>query len=76
MSLNLIDLNIGEKGIIKKIVCSRPIQERLHTMGLIRGVLIEASGLGPFISPRIYRYLNTQVAIRNGIAGKIKIIKQ
>jgi len=74
--MNLIDLKVGERAIIKEIRCSDLTKERLHTMALVRGVLIEYKGSSPLHSPRIYAYLNTQVAIRSVIARKIEVEKQ
>ena len=73
--MTLIDLKIGEEGIIEKINAPYFIEERLHSLGLIRGTKIELIEKGPFNSPRIYLYLNTKLALRNNIAKKIKIKK-
>ncbi len=74
--MNLIDLKKGESALIKEIRCSKLVKERLHTMALIRGVLIKYKGSSPLSSPHIYSYLNTQVAIRSDIAQKIIVEKQ
>jgi len=73
--MNLLDLKIGEEGIIKEINDVYFIQERLHSLGLIRGVKIKLIKKSPLDSPRIYSYLNTKLALRNNIAKKIKIKK-
>jgi len=73
--MNLLDLKIGEIGVIKEIDDVYFIKERLHSLGLIRGTKISLIEKSPFNSPRIYSYLNSNLALRNNIAKKIKIEK-
>ncbi len=71
--LNLLDLSIGESGIIGEILAPYFIRERLHHLGLISGIIITPIELTPLGSPRVYLYLHTQIAIRNNLAKKIRI---
>jgi len=73
--MNLLDLKTGETGIITEIDDVYFIKERLHSLGLIQGIKIRLTEKSFFGSPRIYSYLNTNLALRNNIAKKIKIKK-
>ncbi len=70
---NLLDLSVDQEGIIEKISVSFPVKERLHRLGLIKGVSIKLVKATPWGSPRIYAFLHGQMAIRNNLAKKIKI---
>lgn len=67
-------LGINKSGIIDKINTNEITKERLHSFGLIEGVEITAIKNAPLGSPRIYRCLNTNIAIRNKIAKQIDIL--
>ena len=72
MSL-LYNLPINKIGIIEKINTSDSVKERLHSFGLIKGVEIKYIKNSPLGCPRIYRCLNTMIAIRNKTAKLIEI---
>ncbi|MEA3449817.1 MAG: FeoA family protein, partial [Patescibacteria group bacterium] len=67
------DLKKNEIAVIKKINTHKHIKERLHSFGLIRGVEIEFIKKSPMGCPKIYRCLDTTIAIRNKIAKSIQI---
>lgn len=69
----LNQLRAGEKGIIKAIGTDRITKERLESLGLIAGVEVGSVGAAPLGCPRIYRVLNTLVALRNETAGSIRV---
>ena len=69
----LIDLEIGQAGIIREILAPYFIKERLHHLGIVSGIKITPVKITPLGSPRIYFYLHTQIAIRNDLAKKIRI---
>ncbi len=70
----LYNLPIGKTGIIKKINTDEVIKERLHNFGLIMGVEISLVKSSPLGCPRIYRCLNTMIALRNKTAKQIEIL--
>lgn len=70
----LNDLPINQVGIIQKINTSNIIKERLHSFGLIKGVEIKPIKRSPLGCPRMYRCLNTTIAIRNKTAKQIEIV--
>ncbi len=71
--INLYSLKQGQKALIKKINSCENVKERLHSFGLIRGVEIELVESSPLSCPRVYRCLNTLIAIRNKTAKLIEI---
>jgi len=71
--ITLHNLKLGEKALIKKINSCDNVKERLHSFGLIRGVEIQLIKSSPLSCPRIYRCLNTSIAIRNKTAKLIEI---
>lgn len=70
----LSDLPINKKGIINGIHTNEAVKERLHSFGLIKGVEITPIKTSPLDCPRIYRCLNTTIAIRNKTAKQIEIL--
>jgi Fe2+ transport system protein FeoA len=66
-------LSVGEKGLIQSINTDYVTKERLESLGLITGVEIEVIRKSPLGSIKIYKCLNTLVAIRNEIAVKIQV---
>jgi ferrous iron transport protein A len=71
--ITLYQLVKGEKGIIKAIHSDTTTKERLESLGLIEGVEISALRSSPLGCPRIYRALNTMVALRNDTAKQIAV---
>jgi len=70
----LSDLPIDKKGTIDKVHTNEAVKERLHSFGLIKGVKIMPIKNSPLGCPRIYRCLNTTIAIRNKTAKQIEIL--
>jgi ferrous iron transport protein A len=64
---------IGGAGLIREITTDHITKERLESLGLIRGVEIGVIRKSPLGSPKIYRCLNTLVALRNEIARQIQV---
>lgn len=73
MVKQLNQIPIGGKGIIHGISADHVTKERLESLGLIQGVEISVVRQAPLGSPKIYRCLNTLVALRNEIAAKIEV---
>ena len=71
---SLYDLKLNQRGIIQSIKASKNISERLHSFGLINGAQVIYEARAPLGSPRIYKCLNTKIAIRNKTARQIKIL--
>lgn len=77
MAKTLYQLKKGEKGVIKAIHTDNATKERLESLGLIEGVEISNLRSSPLGCPRIYRALNTMIALRNDTAKQIAVeVKQ
>ncbi len=70
---SLLDLSLGEKARILKVNGCTEIIDRIYSFGLVKDVEIELIKETPFHSPRVYKLLNTTVALRTGIAKKIEV---
>ena len=73
MKISLFELPINKKAAIKKINTDQITKERLHSLGLIKDVEITFIRNAPLGCPKIYKCLNTFIAIRSSIAKKIEI---
>ncbi len=69
----LIKLPIGQKAFIKSINTDYVTKERLESLGMIEGVAITNIRNSPLGNPRVYKCLNTLVALRNEIAKQITV---
>ena len=69
----LDQISIGKKGTIEEIQTDHVTKERLESLGLIKGVEIEVVRKSPLGNPKIFRCLNTLVALRNDISRKIQV---
>jgi ferrous iron transport protein A len=69
----LDQIAIGGKGLIREITTDHITKERLESLGLIKGVEIGVIRKSPLGSPKIYKCLNTLVALRNEIARQIQV---
>lgn len=70
-TLNLIPTGIA--AIIQEITTDHVTKERLESLGLISGVEIIFIRKSPLGSIKIYKCLNTLVALRDDIADKILV---
>jgi len=70
----LYNLPINKTGTINEVRTDEAVKERLHSFGLIKGVKITPVKNSPLGCPRIYRCLNTKIAIRNKTAKQIEIL--
>ena len=73
MTDSLINLPNKSAGVIRKIESDCKEKRRLNSLGLITGVKINLVRKAPFGSPKIYRCLNTLVAIRDEVAKEIEV---
>lgn len=75
--MNLLsNLPIDQVGVINEVHTDEVVKERLHSFGLIKGVEITPIKNSPLGCPRIYRCLNTTIAIRNKTAKQIQIYEK
>ena len=73
MVKQLNQIPLGGTGIIQTIHTDHVTKERLESLGMIKGVEIGAVRQSPLGSPKIYRCLNTLVALRNEVAARIQV---
>lgn len=67
------DLEIGEIGIIDKIVGENTIKRRLLDLGLIDGTNIKPVLISPSGDPKAFEFRGSLIAIRKEDAKNIKI---
>ncbi len=72
-SINLNDLNINQKGIVKCINCTEKIKRRLYDLGLLENTPITYIFSSPLGDPKAYEFRGNIIAIRNDDAEKISI---
>lgn len=73
MKTFLFQLPVKKRAVIKNVNTDKATKERLHSLGLIEDAEISYIRSAPLGCPRIYKCLNTFVAIRNDIAKKIEV---
>ena len=73
MKTTLFNLPLKKTAIIKNINTDQVTTERLHSLGLIRNVQILFIRNTPLGCPKIYKCLNTLIAIRGNVAKKIEV---
>jgi ferrous iron transport protein A len=73
MNIPLTELPIRQVGIIKNINTDKLTEERLHSFGLVSSVKIIPVRTSPLGCPRIYKSLNSLIAIRNDDAKLIEV---
>lgn len=76
MHRTLYQLPIGKSARIKEILTDHVTKERLESLGLIEGVEVSVVRPTPLGCPRIYRCLNTMIALRNNIAKEILVVDE
>lgn len=67
------DLEIGEIGVVHKIVGEETIKRRLLDLGLIKGTNIKPVLISPSGDPRAFEFRGSLIAIRKEDAVNIKI---
>lgn len=73
MRKTLHQLPIGEDAYIREILTDTVTKERLESLGIIEGSQVNAVRSAPLGCPRIYKTLNTLIALRNDVAKQIVI---
>ena len=67
------ELELGEIGIVNKIVGEETIKRRLLDLGLIEGTDIKAVLVSPSGDPRAFEFRGSLIAIREEDTKNIKI---
>ena len=67
------ELELGEIGIVNKIVGEETIKRRLLDLGLIEGTDIKAVLVSPSGDPRAFEFRGSLIAIRKEDAENIKL---
>ncbi len=67
------ELELGEIGIVNKIVGEETIKRRLLDLGLIEGTDIKAVLVSPSGDPRAFEFRGSLIAIREEDAENIKL---
>ena len=73
MKISLYKLPFKKKAVIKNINTDKITKERLHSLGLIKGVEIAFVRNTPLGCPKIYKCFNTFIAVRGNIAKQIEV---
>ena len=71
--MNLCDLKVNAKAIIKEINYNSNIKRRLYDLGFTKGTKIELALISPSKHIKAYCIRDSLIAIRNKDAKKIEI---
>lgn len=72
-NINLREMSIGQKGIIRDINANGMINQRIRDMGLVPGAQVTVIGKAPLKDPVALRIFDTTIALRNREADFIKV---
>lgn len=72
-NINLREMSIGQKGIIRNINTNGMINQRIRDMGLVPGAQVTVIGKAPLKDPVAIRIFDTTIALRNREADFIKV---
>lgn len=72
-NINLREMSIGQKGIIRDINANGMINQRIRDMGLVPGAQVTVIGKAPLKDPVALRIFDTTIALRNREANFIKV---
>lgn len=72
-NINLREMSVGEKGIIRNINANGIINQRIRDMGLVPGAQVTVIGKAPLKDPVALRIFDTTIALRNREADFIKV---
>lgn len=72
-NINLGEMSIGQKGIIRNINTNGMINQRIRDMGLVPGAQVTVIGKAPLKDPVAIRIFDTTIALRNREADFIKV---
>ena len=71
--IKLRAMRVGQKGIIRKIMASGEINQRIRDMGLIPGASVAVVGKAPLKDPVALRIADFTIALRNREADFITV---
>lgn len=71
--MTLDALKRGQKRTIMDIAGSDALRQRLATLGILRGQIIQLAAISPWGNPRVYRLGRQQICLRNEEAACIKV---
>jgi len=71
--MNLSELKIGDKGVIKGIAadCSKEAHQRFLDLGFVAGAVISVHSISPLKDPVAYSIYNTIISLRREDAKMI-----
>jgi len=71
--MNLSELKIGDKGVIKGIAadCSKEAHQRFLDLGFVAGAVISVHSISPLKDPVAYSIYNTIISLRGEDAKMI-----
>lgn len=73
--INLNQLPLNKRGIIKELKCDGSIKRRLLDLGLVKGTSIIPILVSPSKDPRAFAVRGSIIAIRGEDAENIKVVK-
>lgn len=71
--MTLLDLPFEKTAVVKKINVDKETLRHIQSMGIIENEKIFFYKKSPLGNPRIYRCLNTSIAVRDDVAVRIEI---
>ena len=71
MRANLVDLKLGEQGVIECLDLPEDVARRLMEMGFLPGNVITAARSAPGGDPRVFRVDGCEIALRRETAVKM-----
>lgn len=63
--LTLLDIEPGQKGIVKELACSGSMRRRLLDIGLVENTSVECVGSSPHNDPKAYLIRGAVIALRS-----------
>lgn len=66
-------LKRGQQRRIVDITGSAALRQRLATLGILRGQMIQVAAISPWGNPRVYRLGRQQICLRNEEAACIEV---
>ena len=61
----MLDIDPGQKGIVKELACSGSMRRRLLDIGLVENTLVECVGASPHRDPKAYLIRGAVIALRS-----------
>ena len=71
---NLLELREGDRSVVKKLLSTGSMRQRLQDLGIIEGACISCVQKSPFGDPVAYEIRGAVIALRAEDAGNILVI--